>query len=257
MFLKNFLHQPQPNQCNKLSNRFPKLANRNSNYNLITISSVKTSKNTNISPCQLNQLPDKFSNCIITVQIVPILKNLFIVALSTRNGKRLASKRIETRQKNTTTCNHWRDHRYNGNMESGDRQSFETIDVSLRLLINAQIPHISENNVTGVSSNSRQSVGGRFLVRMRYGSVRCWTVTSTWTIDVSHQLQFARGSYTRDNCYWQIVMPVISHGGDRTPVAARPAHLYASCVHPHVGASTHKDPSYHLYPRSLHHSSLT
>lgn len=142
-------------------------------------------------------------------------------------------------------------------MESGDRQSFETIDVSLRLLINAQIPHISENNVTGVSSNSRQSVGGRFLVRMRYGSVRCWTVTSTWTIDVSHQLQFARGSYTRDNCYWQIVMPVISHGGDRTPVAARPAHLYASCVHPHVGASTHKDPSCHLYPRSLHHSSLT
>lgn len=60
---------------------------------------------------------------------------------------------------------------------------------------------------------------------MGHTQPRWRTVTSTWTIDVSHQLQFARGeregeggrnsSYTRDNCYWQIVMPVISHGGDR------------------------------------------
>lgn len=125
------------NQCNKLSNRCPKLANQNSNYDLITISLVKTSKNINTAPRQLNQLPDKFSKCIITVQIVSIPKNLFVIALSTRNGKRLASKKIKMRQKNTTTCNHWRDHRYSGCMESGDRQSFETIDVSLRLLINA------------------------------------------------------------------------------------------------------------------------
>lgn len=67
---------------------------------------------------------------------------------------------------------------------------------------------------------------------MRYGSARWRTVTSTWTIDVSHQLQFARGaegrgnsSYTRDNCYWQIVMPVISHGGDRMDARSGPRNV--------------------------------
>lgn len=29
-------------------------------------------------------------------------------------------------------------------------------------------------------------------------------------------------SYTRDNCYWQIVMPVISHGGDRMDARSSP-----------------------------------
>lgn len=56
------------------------------------------------------------------------------------------------------------------------------------------------------------------------------TVTSTWTIDVSYQLQFARGGYARDNCYWQIVMSVISHDRDRTPAAAASSSWTAACL---------------------------
>lgn len=81
------------------------------------------------------------------------------------------------------------------------------------------------------SRTSRDNVAGRIRFRARLSAADFWcgyvmghsgwrTVTSTWTIDVSYQLQFARGGYARDNCYWQIVMSVISHDHDRAPAAS-------------------------------------
>lgn len=81
------------------------------------------------------------------------------------------------------------------------------------------------------SRTSRDNVAGRIRFRARLSAADFWcgyvmghsgwrTVTSTWTIDVSYQLQFARGGYAWDNCYWQIVMSVISHDYDRAPATS-------------------------------------
>lgn len=62
------------------------------------------------------------------------------------------------------------------------------------------------------SRTSRDNVAGRIRFRARLSAADFWcgyvmghsgwrTVTSTWTIDVSYQLQFVRGGYAWDNCY--------------------------------------------------------
>lgn len=87
---------------------------------------------------------------------------------------------------------------------------------------------------------------GRIRFRARLSAADFWcgcvmghsgwrTVTSTWTIDVSYQLQFTRAGYARDNCYWQIVMLVINHDCDTAPAAPAPSRL---CV---CACLQHKD----------------